>query len=136
MEYSTCVYKYLTSAKDHIISLNTGRIPSLSKDMFGISLPSDTDFHSDISRHTIPDAMIESIEPIPFKYLVHLMIICGSIATVLDDKRGRWRTPGALDESRRELVRFYADLPGSLKWGTEKLKHQMARGHGVSIGAR
>lgn len=117
----------------------TGRLPSFPEDIIEIPLPTDEDFFPDTARSNVPDAKYEPVEPVPFNYLVRLMVICGRIATVLNGQRGRPRTlarqtiaPSALCHLQKELVQFYADLPESLKWGHETFKHQEARGHGVS----
>ncbi|KZV61643.1 hypothetical protein PENSPDRAFT_658747 [Peniophora sp. CONT] len=122
---------------DRIIALYTGRLPSFPEDIIEIPLPTDEDFFPDTARSNEPDAQNEPVEPVPFNYLVRLMVICGRIATVLNGRRGRPRTlaqqsvaPSTLSHLQKELVQFYADLPESLKWGVETFKHQEARGHG------
>ncbi|VDB86679.1 unnamed protein product [Peniophora sp. CBMAI 1063] len=122
---------------DRILALYTGRLPSFPEEIIEIPLPTDEDFFPDTARSNEPDARNEPVEPVPFNYLVRLMVICGRIATVLNGRRGRPRTlaqeaepSGTLSHLQQELVQFYSDLPVSLKWGVDTFKHQDARGHG------
>lgn len=132
-------YNRTNSPQDRIIALYTGRLPSFPEEIIEIPLPTDEDFFPDTARSNEPAARNEPVEPVPFNYLVRLMVICGRIATVLNGRRGRPRTlmqqsepPNTLNQLQKELVQFYADLPESLKWGVDTFKHQEARGHGVS----
>lgn len=138
---------------DRILSFSTGRPPSIHEEMVEIPLPSDEDFFPDPARTDDPTAAAEPVQPVPYTYLVRLMVLCGRIASVLNGRRGRPRTlvgfpsgvapelsgikneGGAavqcgLKELQTSLVQFYAGLPDSLKWSVEAFKVQESRGHG------
>ncbi|ESK95418.1 pathway-specific nitrogen regulator [Moniliophthora roreri MCA 2997] len=124
---------------DRILAFSTGRPPSISEEIIEIPLPTDEDFFPDPARTNDPTALGEEVQPVPFQYLVRLLVICGRIASVLNGRRGRLRTlvgPGAasgmevLSGLQAQLVQFYAELPEEMKWSVEDFKRQEARGHG------
>jgi hypothetical protein len=123
---------------DRVVAFATGRPASIPEDIIEIPLPEDADFFPDPARNT-PNDPVEAVEPVPFVYLVKLMIICGRISNVLNGRRGKARTlvstaePLAeqLAELQMRLMQFIAGLPESLKWNIENFKHQEARAHGV-----
>ncbi|RSH86917.1 hypothetical protein EHS25_003404 [Saitozyma podzolica] len=122
---------------DRVVAFATGRPASIPEDIIEIPLPEDADFFPDPARNT-PNDPVEAVEPVPFVYLVKLMIICGRISNVLNGRRGKARTlvstaePLAeqLAELQMRLMQFIAGLPESLKWNIENFKHQEARAHG------
>ncbi|THH19121.1 hypothetical protein EW146_g1969 [Bondarzewia mesenterica] len=111
--------------------------PSIQEEIVEIPLPDDADFFPDPARTNDPAAANEPVEPVPFHFLVRLMVLCGRIATVLNGQRGRSRTlaaapatTDALSSLQKQLMQFYSSLPESLKWSVNTFKHQEARGHG------
>ncbi|KAH8110030.1 fungal-specific transcription factor domain-containing protein [Phellopilus nigrolimitatus] len=123
---------------DRIISFSTGRPVTIPDDAIELPLPSDDDFFPDPARNTDVAALHEPVEPIPFQYLVRVLVLCGRIATMLNGRRGRPRTlvgpsdvdPQALSALQSQLVQFYATLPDSMKWSVDNFKHHEGRGHG------
>ncbi|KAK0447392.1 fungal-specific transcription factor domain-containing protein [Desarmillaria tabescens] len=121
---------------DRILAFSTGRPPSISEEIIEIPLPTDEDFFPDPAS-CMGDPH-EEIQPIPFQHWVRLMVLCGRIANVLNGRRGRLRTlvgpsePSVdlLSGLQGQLVQFYADLPGEMKWSVENFRKQEARNHG------
>ena len=126
---------------DRIVAFATGRLCSIPEEIIEVPLPEDRDFFPDAARDLVDDdGPIEPVEPVPFVQLVKLMLICGRISNLVNGRRGRARTllssiqplADQLQELQTDLVRFFDELPMSLQWGAENLKHQVNRGHGVS----
>lgn len=129
---------------DTVLAFSTGRTTTIPEDIIEIPLPEDEDFFPDPSRDcpTHPTfAPNEVIQPVPFVYLVRLMIVTARIANVLNGRRGRARTLVAADkplgerlvELQARLVAFYAALPDTMRWSADNFKLQHARGHGSTF---
>ncbi|KAL1412678.1 hypothetical protein Q8F55_000425 [Vanrija albida] len=121
---------------DRVVAFATGRPASIPEDMIEIPLPENADFFPDRARDDKP--LDEPVQPVPYVYLVRLMVLCGRISNVLNGRRGHARTLVASDEPLAErlaelqarLVSFYAALPDAMKWSADNFKHQHSRGNG------
>ena len=124
---------------DRIVSFSTGRPTSIADETIELPFPEDTDFFPDPARDTATDS-IEPIEPVPFVYLTRLMVLVGRISNILNVRRGSTfhlanpNQPPAYDlkELQANVMTFLRELPKSLQWSIDNLRHQKERGHGVS----
>ncbi|WWC59823.1 uncharacterized protein I303_102385 [Kwoniella dejecticola CBS 10117] len=123
---------------DRILAFAEGRETMIDDDIIEIPLPKDSDFFPDPARST-PEYPYEITEPVPFVYFTKLMVIVGRISNVLNGRRGKPRTlvptvdaeqqSKLLTELQIRLIEFVANLPESLRWNLDNLKHQQQRGH-------
>ena len=126
---------------DRLVAFATGRLTAIPEEIVEIALPDDMDFYPDPS-----DDMKEStlqVEPVPFAFLVRLMVICGRLANTLNGRRGRPTTllnqsemplAAQLKQLQGELSIFLLELPANLGWSIENLRTHHTRNHGVSSG--
>lgn len=123
---------------DRVIAFSTGRLTAIPEEIVEIALPEDVDFYPDPSDDTT--GTMGPIEPVPFPYLVRLMVISGRLANILNGRRGRPTTlieqsddspVGQLKRLQGDISTFLVELPPTLGWSVENLRLHYARNHGV-----